>query len=134
MSEFKRFEDLEIWKKARELVQLIYEASSIGNFSKDFALKDQVRRASISILSNIAEGFERNNKKEFLIFLSYSKGSCGEVRAQLYIALDQKYLSCDVFETLSNNTIVLSKMISGFMKYLRNSTKVSEKSRSTLQQ
>jgi len=85
----KKFEDLESWKKARTLTNEVYKATTAGNFVRDFALKDQIRRASISILSNIAEGFERGGDKEFLQFLAVAKGSCGEVRAQLYIALDQ---------------------------------------------
>jgi four helix bundle protein len=85
----KKFEDLESWKKARAITNAIYEATAAGRFSRDFGLKDQVRRASISILSNIAEGFERGGDKEFLQFLAVAKGSCGEVRAQLYIAIDK---------------------------------------------
>ena len=89
----KKFEDLESWKKARQLTNKIYEATAEGSFTRDFGLKDQIRRASISILSNIAEGFERGGDKEFLQFLAVAKGSCGEVRAQLYIAVDQGYLA-----------------------------------------
>jgi four helix bundle protein len=92
-----------------------------GGFTRDFGLKDQIRRASISILSNIAEGFERGGDKEFLQFLAMAKGSCGEVRAQLYIAVDQGYLSQDLFENLSNNAAEIGRLISGLMKYLSNS-------------
>jgi four helix bundle protein len=84
-------------------------------------LKDQIRRASISILSNIAEGFERGGDKEFLQFLAVAKGSCGEVRAQLYVAVDQGYLSQDLFETLSNEAGEIGRLISGLMKYLSRS-------------
>jgi four helix bundle protein len=79
---------IESWKIAREITKSIYSASLTGNFSKDFALVNQIRRVSISILSNIAEGFEREDDKEFLQFLAIAKGSCGEIRAQLYVALD----------------------------------------------
>ena len=99
----KKFEDLESWKKARKLTNTIYEATAVGRFTRDFGLKDQIRRASISILSNIAEGFERGGDKEFLQFLAVAKGSCGEVRAQLYIAVDQRYLRQDLFDELSKN-------------------------------
>src|SRR5688572_28227485 len=75
----KKFEDLESWKKSRKLTNTVYEATAAGTFTRDFALKDQIRRASISILSNIAEGFERGGDKEFLQFLAVAKGSCGEV-------------------------------------------------------
>jgi four helix bundle protein len=84
-------------------------------------LKDQIRRASVSVLSNIAEGFERGGDKEFLQFLALAKGSCGEVRAQLYVALDQGYVSADVFERLSKKATEVSQLISGLMKYLKGS-------------
>jgi len=117
----KKFEDLESWKKARKLTNRVYEATAAGSFTRDFGLKDQIRRASISILSNIAEGFERGGDKEFLQFLAIAKGSCGEVRAQLYIALDQGYLSQELFERLFNNADEIGRMISGLMKYLSKS-------------
>ncbi len=117
----KKFEELESWKKARKLTNAIYEATGIGGFTRDFCLKDQIRRASISILSNIAEGFERGGDKEFLQFLAVAKGSTGEVRAQLYIAVDQNYLSQDLFVKLSENTEEIGRLLSGLMKYLRNS-------------
>jgi four helix bundle protein len=117
----KKFEDLESWKKARKLTNRVYEATAAGSFTRDFGLKDQIRRASISILSNIAEGFERGGDKEFLQFLAIAKGSCGEVRAQLYVAVDQGYLSQDLFERLFNNADEIGRMISGLMKYLSKS-------------
>lgn len=92
MASFERFEDIEGWKLARQATNQVYELSSAGEFSRDFALVNQMRRASISIMSNIAEGFERDGNKEFLQFLSIAKGSCGEVRSQLYIAFDRKYV------------------------------------------
>lgn len=92
MSKIEKFEDIEAWKLAREITRAIYQASSTGEFSKDFALVNQIRRASVSILSNIAEGFERNGDKEFVQFLTVAKGSCGEVREQLYVTLDQTYV------------------------------------------
>lgn len=92
MARLERFEDLEAWKTARELTNSIYQTTASGDFARDFGLRDQIRRASVSVLSNIAEGFERDGNKEFLQFLSLAKGSCGEVRAQLYIALDQRYI------------------------------------------
>jgi four helix bundle protein len=121
MAKIERFEDIESWKIAREITRLIYEESSTGNFSKDFALVNQIRRASISILSNIAEGFERGGNKEFLNFLAIAKGSCGEVRAQLYVALDQNYIDEKRFKEISSKLSETSRMISGLMKYLRQS-------------
>ena len=121
MGTIERFEDLEAWKLARELTSLVYTCSGAGNFGRDFALRDQIRRASISIVSNIAEGFERDGDKEFLQFLSMAKGSCGEVRAQLYLALDQKYISDALFQELTTKAIQLSRVISGLIRYLRQS-------------
>jgi four helix bundle protein len=117
----RKFEELETWKRARELTNRVYQASATSGFSRDFGLKNQIRRAAISILSNIAEGFERGGDKEFLQFLAVAKGSCGEVRAQLYIAVDQGYLSQELFEELSNNVREIGRMISGLMKYLSKS-------------
>jgi four helix bundle protein len=117
----KKFEELESWKKARKLTNAVYEATGTGSFKLDFGLKDQIRRASISILSNIAAGFERGGDKEFSQFLAMAKGSCGEVRAQLYIAVDQGYLSQALFEKLSNNADEIGRLISGLMKYLSKS-------------
>jgi four helix bundle protein len=117
----KQFEDLESWKKARQLTNTVYKATGTGRFNQDFALKDQIRRASISILSNFAEGFERGGDKEFLQFLAVAKGSCGEVRAQLYIAADQGYLSQELFVRLTSNAKEISRLLSGLMKYLSES-------------
>lgn len=121
MSKINTFEDIQAWQKARELTRAIYKVSSANSFSKDFGLRDQIRRASVSVLSNIAEGFERNGSKEFLHFLSIAKGSAGEVRAQLYVAFDLEYISKTEFDDLTKLATETSKMISGFMTYLKNS-------------
>lgn len=112
MAKIEKFEDIEAWKQAREITKLIYKASLSGNFSKDFALCNQIRCAGVSILSNIAEGFERGGDKEFLQFLAIAKGSCGEVRAQLYVAFDQNYIDEKQFDFISNKLIETSRMIS----------------------
>ena len=88
----QNFEDLEIWKEARRLTQTIYQLTRDSRFAKDFGLRDQIRRAAISIMSNISEGFERGGNQEFIQFHYVAKGSCGEVRSQLYVALDQEYV------------------------------------------
>jgi four helix bundle protein len=93
----KTFEDLKVWKDSREFVRLIYELTASESFKKDFGLKDQIQRAAVSIINNIAEGFERNNNKEFVVFLKYSKGSAGEIRSMLYVALDLNYISKSIF-------------------------------------
>jgi four helix bundle protein len=121
MAKITRFEDIEAWKKGRELRRAIYTCSQNGAFSKDFALRDQIRRSAVSITSNITEGFERGGNKEFIQFLANSKGSCGELRDQLYAALDEQYISADQFEILCGQAIEISRMISGLMRYLKQS-------------
>lgn len=117
----KYFEDLEIWKIARELTNKIYNITKKDMFSKDYGLVDQIRRASVLVMSNIAEGFERGTNTEFIQFLYIAKGSCGEVRCQSYIAYDQSYISKEEFNELINLTKKLSIMISNFIDYLRSS-------------
>ena len=93
MGKIEKFEDLIAWQKARELTNQIYEITRHNDFTRDFGLKNQIQRASVSIMSNIAEGFERGGRAEFHQFLSIAKASCAEVRSQLYVALDAGYLS-----------------------------------------
>ena len=93
--------------------------TSTNEFKKDYGLKDQIQRAAVSIMNNIAEGFERNNNREFIMFLKYSKGSAGEVRSMLYVALDLGYISKDSFEKNYNRAINIITQISNFIKYLR---------------
>jgi len=121
MARVERFENIDAWKKARELTKLIYQITATGEFARDFGLRDQIRRATVSVLSNIAEGFERDGDKEFLQFLSLAKGSCGEVRAQLYVALDQAYLNDAQFQKLIEKAMEVSRLIAGLMKYLSTS-------------
>jgi len=115
------FEGLQIWQEARELTNKIYDITRQPSFSKDYGLINQIRKASMSIGSNIAEGHERGGSKEFLQFLSIAKGSSGEVRSQLYLALDQAYINKEDCEELIDRFKKLSIMIGNFMKYL-NST------------
>jgi four helix bundle protein len=121
MAKIERFEDIDSWKLARETTRLIYRVSSDGKFAKDFALVNQIRRAAVSILSNIAEGFERNGDREFIQLLTVAKGSCGEARAQLYVALDQEYLNEQDFSEIRNKLIDTSRLISGLINYLTQS-------------
>ncbi len=100
MSSIQRFEEIEAWQKARELARAIYACSAEGGFTKDFVLRDQIRRAAVSVVSNIAEGFERDGKGEFVQFLSMAKGSTGEIVTQLYIAMDQGYISEKRFQEI----------------------------------
>jgi four helix bundle protein len=100
----------------------VCRASDIGAFARDFELRSQIRRAAISIPSNIAEGFERDGSREFQQFLSQAKGSCGEVRAQLHLARDQQYCDAEVHEQLTRDCRKVSRMLSGLIRYLRNSS------------
>jgi four helix bundle protein len=119
MATFQSFEEIEAWQEARKLTRRIYTVSSQGDFRRDFGLRDQIRRASVSILSNIAEGHERGGTPEFIRFLSIAKGSAGEVRAQLYVAIDQNYLGEEPFKEMVILTTRISRMISGLISYLR---------------
>lgn len=121
MARVEKFQDLEAWKLARKVTKKIYDVSKQEKFSRDFALCNQIRRVSISILSNIAEGFERNGDKEFLQFLSIGKASCAEVHAQLYVALDQEYVDQKQFDELSKDLEEIGRIIGGLMKYLQQS-------------
>lgn len=117
----KNFEDLEIWKDARALTRGIYQLTRDSKFSKDFGLRDQIRRAAVSIMSNIAEGFERGGNQEFVQFLYVAKASCGEVRSHLYVAVDQAYLTPNGCDDASKSLRRLSIMISNLIDYLKSS-------------
>jgi len=121
MSKIYRFEDLEAWKIARELTKEVYRTSKNDLFIRDYGLRDQICRASVSVMSIIAEGFERDGNKEFVNFLSIAKGSSGEVRSQLYVALDQNYISESEFNSIYNKATENSRVISGLIKYLKQS-------------
>jgi len=119
MATFKKFEEIECWRKARELTRRIYEVSARAPFARDFALRDQIRRASVSVMSNIAEGFDRSGTAEFVHFLATAKGSAAEVRCQLYVASDQGYIQDRDFTELNALSAETGKMVGGLMKYLR---------------
>jgi four helix bundle protein len=123
----QNFEDLNVWKQARLLTQEVYRLTKTGKFSKDFGLRDQIQRAAISVMSNIAEGFERGGNQEFSQFLYVAKASCGEVRSQLYVALDQGYVTHDETEKLRQSFKRLSGMISNLIAYMRQSEMRGEK-------
>ena len=113
MSRVERFEDLIAWRKARELTRKIYEVTSQGAFTRDFGLRGQIQRASVSVMSNIAEGFERGGRNEFHYFLSTAKASCAEVRSQLYVALDVGYITQPTFKTLFEQAEEVARIIGG---------------------
>ena len=121
MGTFKRFEDIDGWQRARELTKEVYKKSKIGPFARDYGLRDQMRRASVSVMSNIAEGFERGGTKEFVQFLSIAKGSVGELEAQLYVAHDQGYITEAEFVSLKDFAKSTKFKIGGLIEYLRQS-------------
>jgi four helix bundle protein len=123
----KNFEDLNVWKQARQLTQEIYRLTKTEKFLKDFGLRDQIRRAAISVMSNTAEGFERGGHQEFVQFLYVAKASCGEVRSQLYVALEQGYATANDSEKLLELFMRLSGMIANLIAYLRESHMKGEK-------
>jgi|ERR1043165_1152596 four helix bundle protein len=112
-AKIERFEELIAWQKARGLAREIYKVTEEGSFSRDFGLKDQIRRAAVSIMSNIAEGFERGRPSEFHQFLSIAKASCAELRSQLYIALDANYIKDELFNELMSKAEEVGRIIGG---------------------
>jgi four helix bundle protein len=118
MSKVESFEDLVVWKESKELVGLI---SKTFSNSRDFGFRDQIQRASISIMNNISEGFERSSNADFVRFLFISKASPGEVRSMIYIALDLGYINDELFNDLLNRTRKLSGSIANLIKYLKSS-------------
>jgi four helix bundle protein len=118
----KSFEELEIWQEARLLTKFVFDLTCLDQFSKDYRFRDQIRSSSGSIMDNIAEGFERDGNKEFIQFLSISKGSCGETRSQAYRALDFGYITEIQFDELLIKTKQLSSKIGNFIIYLKKST------------
>jgi four helix bundle protein len=127
MGKIERFEEIDAWKKARELTKIIYEITAKGDIAKDFALKDQLRRAVVSIMANIAEGFEREGNKEFRQFLAMAKGSVGEVKALLYVVLDAGLTSSQQVHRLMALSDEVSRLLAGFLRYLKASDKKGSK-------
>jgi four helix bundle protein len=121
MAKIQKFEDIEAWQKSRELTRRVYKTSSQGEFSRDFGLRDQIRRAAVSVMSNIAEGYERGGDKEFRQFLALAKGSVGELKSQLYVALDVGFVSELQFGELYELANETARLIAGFMRYLSTS-------------
>ena len=114
----ERFEELDVWQRARELTRSVYYLSDQGAFARDFGLRDQMRRAAVSVMSNIAEGFESRTQGLFIEFLGRARGSAGELRAQLYVALDCNYLPQDQFVDALRQAETCSKQIARLIQYL----------------
>lgn len=119
MAKIERFEDLDIWKESVSIGVDVYHLTTRGKLEKDFSIRDQLRRAAISISNNIAEGFEYNNNKVFIKFLGYAKASAGELRSNLCVLQAANILQLEEVETLQNKLLVASKNIGGFIKYLK---------------
>ena len=119
MGTIKSFEEFKVWKTARDVTRNIYRLTKGNAFACDFALRDQIRRASISIMSNIAEGYESQTRNVFIRHLGIAKGSAGEVRSQLQVALDQKYITEAEFKAADRLCRSSSRQIFGFMQYLK---------------
>jgi four helix bundle protein len=113
-----KFEDIKAWQGARVLVKDIYRATAEGAFARDFGVRDQIRRATVAIMSNVAEGFERGTEREFRQFLFIAKASAGEVRSLLYVTLDLGYIDESMYATLSEQATQLSRQIAAFIKHL----------------
>jgi len=119
--ENRKFKYIKSWQKARELTSKNYQITSEGKFSEDYGLRDQVRRASVSTMANISEGFGSEGNKEFIIFLNYSRRSASGVQSHLYVALDQGYITQNQFDQLYEGLTDLKKLINGFIRYLKES-------------
>jgi four helix bundle protein len=133
MAKIERFEDIDAWKEARELTRRIYGViHSSNDFVKDFGLRDQVQRSAVSIMANIAEGFDSGSNREFIKFLGYAFRSATELQSHLYVALDQGYLDRQEFEGLFASITKCKSLLSGFARYLRSHPKTSNLERRTL--
>ena len=119
MPKISRFEEIEAFQTARALTRAVYSLSNAGAFSRDFGLRDQMRRSAVSIMSNIAEGFESRTRALFIDFLGRAKASAGEFRAQCYVALDAEYVTNEIFEDLVCQAEICSKQLSSFISYLK---------------
>ncbi len=122
MARIKNFKDIEAWREARVLVNQVYRTTNNHLFSKDFSLRDQIRRAAISVMANIAEGFTSNSNNEFIRFLIYSRRSATEVESHLCIALDQGYLSDEEFNKITAQAVKVCQLMNGFIRYLNEPT------------
>jgi four helix bundle protein len=119
--QIKRFEEIEAWKAARAMTKMVYTLTGDVFFEKDFGLASQIQRATVSVMSNIAEGFDSGSKSEFVRFLGYARRSASEVQSHLYAAIDQRYINEKQFEEVYGQAETVRKLISAFLRYLRSS-------------
>jgi four helix bundle protein len=125
-----QFEDLKVWIDTHDFVKTIYCLTLNDQIRRDYSFKDQIRRASLSIMNNIAEGFERNNNKELIVFLKYSKGSAAEVRSMLYLARSLNYISEDQFKNMFEKSVDIIKQLSNFIHYLKKDSQFLKQNKS----
>lgn len=121
----ERFEDIEVWKEARNLVNMVYNVTNKGEFKKDFGLKEQLQRAAVSCMANVSEGFDSDTNQQFIQMLSYTRRSSSEVQSELYVALDREYISKAEFDTAYNQAALVRKLANGFIRYLRTGKQVN---------
>ena len=127
MATFKRFEDLECWQEARELVKVLYGFTKKDNFAKDFELKNQLRRSAVSIMANIAEGFHRSSNKDFMKFLDYSRASIAETLSHCYVAFDQNYIEEIELDEIKQHSELIWKKINSLISYLKRNSSPTQK-------
>jgi len=132
MATFKKFEDIEAWQRAREITRQVYMLSNVDRFSRDFGLRDQIRRASVSVMANIAEGFGRGGNREFSQFLGHARGSLAELKSHLYVALDAGYVDESVLQDLMDSSNQTEALICGLIRYLATSEKRGSRMQSRL--
>ena len=123
MAAIERFEDIQGWQAARELTKMVYAVSKRGAFARDYRLRDQINGSAISVMSNIAEGFDASTDREFIRFLGYARRSASELQSQIYIALDQDYISQEEFNRIYAQATKTKRLIGGFIRYLEGGSK-----------
>jgi len=128
MAKIERFENIDAWQAARELTRMVYVVSTQGSFARDYRLRDQIQGSAISVMSNIAEGFDAGGDAEFIRFLGYARRSASELQSQLYIALDQDYIDQQQFDSIYRQATKTKQLIGGFIRYLRKFQAQSPKS------
>ncbi len=121
MATFTHFEEIDAWQKAHDLANAVYDCSDAGSFARDFSLRDQVRRAAVSVMANIAEGFERGGNAEFVQFLATARGSAAEVESHFYLAVRREYVTREQFEQVKSMAMLTRRLIAGLITYLRRS-------------
>ena len=126
MTAIKRFEDIQAWQEARELTRMVYRVSTRGALTRDYRLRDQIQGSAISVMSNIAEGFDARTDAEFIRFLGYARRSATELQSQLYIALDQSYIAQEEFDQIYAQATKTKSLIGGFIRYLEGRARVQD--------